>query len=122
MAKKGSCGKGLTTASKAAFLKALNKLSPSDLDAVIPYLGAPGCSAILYECVHNVLRNSDIPNKSKMIKLLSPHKAAVRYLVDPKKSDKAKRGKLTEVGGAIIAPILATAVPFLIDLISKAFK
>lgn len=121
MAKKGTRGKGSSAASKAAFLKALNKLSPSDLDAVIPYLGAPGCSAI-YECVHNVLRNGDIPNKSKMIKLLSPHKAAVRYLVDPKKSAKAKRGKLTEVGGAILAPILATAVPFLIDLISKAFK
>lgn len=119
--KKAPCKKSPSRQGKAGFLSAINKLSPTELDSVIPYLSSSGCSAI-YECVHNVLRNSNIPNKSKLRKLLLPHKNNIRYLVDGKNSSRARRGKLTEVGGAIIAPILAAAVPFLIDMVAKAIK
>lgn len=121
MSKGRPCKKRSSRQSKASFLSAINKLSPADLDAVIPYLSTVGCSAI-YECVHNVLRNSAIPNKAKLRKLLSPHKNSIRYLVDPKNNSKARKEKMTEVGGAILAPILGVAVPLLVDLISKAIS
>ena len=105
---------------RAEFLRALHKLKGPELNNVIPYLNANGTKSI-YECVHNVLHNPKIQQKAKLRKLLSPHKADIRYLADPRHSDTGKRQKLAKVGGFLPA-ILGAALPVLIDVVSKLVK
>ena len=105
---------------KYLLLRALQKLSPPELTAVLPYLNASACSNI-YECVYNVLVNKSVPEKTRKLlrRKLSTSQNDLRFLANPKSKRRERRVRLHKVGGAIIAPILAAAVPLLISLLSK---
>jgi hypothetical protein len=108
---------------KLAFLKTMQSLPIDKQNILLPYLTFDGCSCI-YDCVLNVISNKSIPpnEKNALKKKLAKHKSAIRYMINPKKNAKNKKVKLVKVGGGFLMPILATALPMLINYIFNKKK
>lgn len=100
------------------FLQTVKELRPAHRAIILAHLDDSSCEA-LYEAVYNVLRNPrlSVSQRIQLKKVLQPHKACLRSLVNKKASTKTKRKKLYEVGGFPLTTILATAIPLLIDIL-----
>ena len=72
----------------------------------------------LYQTINSVLKSEAVPARKRMFlrsKLL-PFKADLRYLASRRKTSSQKKKKLTQMGGAPLGYILATAIPLLLNL------
>ena len=101
----------------------LKQLSPKKRTEVIQYLDE-NCVQSLCEAIHNVLHNQSIGQKQqkKLKRTLSPHKAALRYLGDARRSGKQKRVKLMQIGGNPLALILSTVIPIISEVLMRKIK
>ena len=74
----------------------------------------------LYQTINSVLKSDSVPARKRIFlrtKLL-PFKAELRFLASRTKTPSQKRKKLTQMGGAPLGYILATAIPLLLNLYS----
>jgi hypothetical protein len=74
----------------------------------------------LYQTINSVLKSETVPARKRLFlrtKLL-PFKSELRYLASKTKTSSQKRKKLTQMGGAPLGYILATAIPLLLNLYS----
>ncbi len=112
--------KSLTPRQALPLFDTLTKTGGKQRSILLGHLNDESCQA-LYQAVHNVLVNPNVTSKQKkrLQTVLLPHAKQVRYLADYKKSEKAKRKKLLQLGGFPLATILSVAIPLLMRILRK---
>lgn len=108
--------------SKINLLKILKKISDDDRKVIIKYLSSDGIDVIgeaVYNCLYNKNQNKQIRTKGQRKKILSQlkNKEKIFSYIARKSNSNKKRRKLTIQEGGGIGLILATAIPFLANLI-----
>ena len=82
---------------------------------------------LICACLDRVINNRRSSSKLKKIeheelrKILTPHKTALKRLLNKSTSDKSRRRVLMQRGGAI-GSIIATLLPLLISSFTNLFK
>jgi hypothetical protein len=102
-------------------LKIISKLSEQERSILLRYLNHRGCDGI-YECIHNGLCNSTLPEteRKRLAEKLLKDKKNYRFLLNS--SDPTKRQqKLVQVGGSL-GTILDTVLPLLSSYLATGKK
>ena len=102
------------------FLQMFKELRPVQRGILLDHLNDESCET-LCETITNVLTNPKLAKgkRTKLKKVLAPHKNSLRSLTKPRLSKKTKRKRLNQIGGFPIAAILGAAIPLLINLITR---
>lgn len=101
-------------------LKVINKLNADDLNALIDILD-DDCVDTICECIYNVIYNSDLnlsSKKKRELKKVIKNNCSVDQLkvVTNKRQAISKRRKALKSQARGIPMLLASAIPFLINL------
>lgn len=108
---------------KLLLLSGLKRLKEDELKTILNYMNDSGIDE-LCECVYNLLyKNTNIKPKQfkKIISHIEKHRGRYTTICKKNKNFDKKR-KLLIQDGKGIGMLIATAVPFIIDLISRAVK
>jgi hypothetical protein len=101
-------------------LNVLKKLNPKEMEGILDFLNDDAIDNIC-ECVYNVIHTDlSLPNKKKSkLKNFIKSNCSVHRLnkISSKKENIFKRRKALKQEGKGLPMILATAIPFLVDLI-----
>ena len=99
-------------------LQTLKELNQRQRCIVLSHLNDGSCESVC-EAISNVVKNPKIKSSGKLKRQLNPHKKALRFIANKRATVKQRRKKLVQLGGNPIAAILATAVPFLLNLLTR---
>ena len=99
------------------FLHTLKTLKPAQRIILLDRLDKSSQTA-LYSALRKVItaRATPLKHRTKLKRILAPHKTSLRYLIDAKKPLRLKKKKLVQMGGQFGA-VLAAAIPVLLDLL-----
>ena len=94
-------------------LRILSKLDEEDRRILLQYLTHDGCEGV-YECVHNVLYNPNIPaeDRKQMHFQLNDHKEQLRFLASKKQKAEEKKKVLLRANKPL-GPIFNYVMPML---------
>jgi len=88
--------------------------SPQLQNALLSKLSDDACEE-LYEMIANVLVNPKVKaaTRTRLRKVLAPHKPCLRYMAKKSNPPTLKRRRLMQVGGFPLAAIINAAIPLL---------
>jgi hypothetical protein len=100
-------------------LQIVAKLTEGERQVLLCYLNYDGCDGI-YECVHNALYNTTLPQSEKknILTLLKKNKKRYRCLVNKNEKPLKKYKTLQKVGDGV-GVILNTILPLLDNYLKK---
>lgn len=102
------------------FLQTFKELRPTQRCILIAHIDDVSCE-VLCETICNVLKNPKVASKqrTKLKRLLQPHKNSLRALSTPSTSKSVKKKKLHQLGGFPLSALLSTAIPLLLSRLTR---